>query len=99
MLDEATSALDTETEREIQRALAELVRSHIAASGAALTLQAKGRSSLSIAHRLSTIINSDQIVVMKDGQVIEHGGYKELLEQQGTFASMSVTILECMYSD
>lgn len=73
MLDEATSALDTETEREIQRALAEL---------------AKGRSSLSIAHRLSTIINSDQIVVMKDGQVVEQGGYKELIDQGGAFATM-----------
>ena len=73
VLDEATSALDTETEREIQRALSDL---------------AKGRTSLSIAHRLSTIINSDQIVVMKDGQVIENGGYKALLEQDGAFASM-----------
>ncbi|ORY23417.1 ATP-binding cassette, sub-family B, member 6, isoform CRA_f [Naematelia encephala] len=73
VLDEATSALDTETEREIQKALAEL---------------AKGRSSLSIAHRLSTIINSDQIVVMKDGSVIENGTYKELLELDGAFASM-----------
>ncbi|GFZ42756.1 Heavy metal tolerance protein [Saitozyma sp. JCM 24511] len=73
VLDEATSALDTETEREIQRALAEL---------------AKGRSSLSIAHRLSTIINSDQIVVMKEGQVIENGTYKDLLDLNGSFATM-----------
>ncbi len=51
-------------------------------------VQAKGRSSLSIAHRLSTIINSDQIVVMKDGQVIENGGYKELLDMNGNFATM-----------
>jgi ABC-type transport system involved in Fe-S cluster assembly fused permease/ATPase subunit len=43
---------------------------------------------LSIAHRLSTIINSDQIVVMRDGQVIELGGYKELLEKDGIFAMM-----------
>jgi len=50
--------------------------------------QAKGRSSLAIAHRLSTIINSDQIVVMKDGQVIENGAYKELLDLNGTFATM-----------
>jgi ATP-binding cassette subfamily B (MDR/TAP) protein 6 len=73
VLDEATSALDTETEREIQKALAEL---------------AKGRSSLSIAHRLSTIINSDQIVVMKDGNVIEHGSYQELIEVGGQFSIM-----------
>lgn len=73
VLDEATSALDTETEREIQRSLAEL---------------SKGRTSLSIAHRLSTIINSDQIVVMKDGEVIELGSYKELVQQDGAFATM-----------
>lgn len=73
VLDEATSALDTETEREIQRSLAEL---------------AANRSSLSIAHRLSTIINSDQIVVMKNGAVIEHGTYHDLIEMDGHFAAM-----------
>jgi ATP-binding cassette subfamily B (MDR/TAP) protein 6 len=73
VLDEATSALDTETEREIQRSLAEL---------------AANRSSLSIAHRLSTIINSDQIVVMKNGAVIEHGTYHDLIEMGGQFAAM-----------
>ncbi|TXT04260.1 hypothetical protein VHUM_04258 [Vanrija humicola] len=73
VLDEATSALDTETEREIQKALAEL---------------AKNRSSLSIAHRLSTIINSDQIVVMKDGRVLEHGTYHDLIDLNGQFAVM-----------
>ncbi|KAL1409516.1 ATP-binding cassette-type vacuolar membrane transporter Hmt1 [Vanrija albida] len=73
VLDEATSALDTETEREIQKALAEL---------------AKNRSSLSIAHRLSTIINSDQIVVMKDGKVLEHGTYHDLIKLNGQFAVM-----------
>ncbi|OCF30343.1 hypothetical protein I316_08014 [Kwoniella heveanensis BCC8398] len=73
VLDEATSALDTETEREIQKSLSAL---------------AKGRSSLSIAHRLSTIINSDKIVVMKNGQILESGEYKELIEMNGTFAKM-----------
>lgn len=73
VLDEATSALDTETEREIQKAIADLSR---------------GRSSLSIAHRLSTIINSDQIVVMKDGLVEEHGSYGHLMDLDGHFASM-----------
>ena len=79
VLDEATSALDTETERGIQRGLADLAR---------------GRSSLSIAHRLSTIINSDEIVVMKDGMVIEHGAYKDLLEREGVFADMCVHFLQ-----
>ncbi|WWC87743.1 uncharacterized protein L201_002635 [Kwoniella dendrophila CBS 6074] len=73
VLDEATSALDTETEREIQKSLAAL---------------AKGRSSLSIAHRLSTIINSDKIVVMKNGEILESGGYKELVQKNGAFARM-----------
>ncbi|KIR26009.1 ABC transporter [Cryptococcus deuterogattii LA55] len=73
VLDEATSALDTETEREIQKSLSNL---------------AKGRTSLSIAHRLSTIINSDKIMVMKEGQILEIGGYKELIEKNGAFARM-----------
>ncbi|WRT65564.1 uncharacterized protein IL334_002509 [Kwoniella shivajii] len=73
VLDEATSALDTETEREIQKSLSAL---------------AKGRSSLSIAHRLSTIINSDRIVVMKNGEILESGGYKELVDKNGAFARM-----------
>ncbi|WVO18034.1 hypothetical protein L204_105732 [Cryptococcus depauperatus] len=73
VLDEATSALDTETERDIQKSLSKL---------------AKGRTSLSIAHRLSTIINSDKIMVMKEGQLIEIGGYKDLIEKNGAFARM-----------
>ncbi|WVQ73800.1 hypothetical protein IAR50_003381 [Cryptococcus sp. DSM 104548] len=73
VLDEATSALDTETEREIQKSLVKL---------------AEGRTSLSIAHRLSTIINSDKIVVMGDGEIVEIGSYKELMDKDGTFASM-----------
>lgn len=73
VLDEATSALDTETEREIQKSLHEL---------------ALNRSSLSIAHRLSTIINSNVIVVMKDGKVIEQGNYHQLLDLGGQFSTM-----------
>ncbi|AAW45126.1 hypothetical protein CNBL2610 [Cryptococcus deneoformans B-3501A] len=73
VLDEATSALDTETEREIQKSLSKL---------------AEGRTSLSIAHRLSTIINSDKIMVMKEGQILEIGGYKELIDKNGAFARM-----------
>ncbi|WVQ78775.1 hypothetical protein IAT38_000866 [Cryptococcus sp. DSM 104549] len=73
VLDEATSALDTETEREIQKSLAAL---------------SKGRTSLSIAHRLSTIINSDKIMVMKAGKLVEIGGYNELIQKKGAFARM-----------
>jgi hypothetical protein len=67
------SALDTSTERDIQKALQNLVR---------------GRSSLSIAHRLSTIANADLILVLKDGQIVEQGTHKELLEVNGVFAAM-----------
>ncbi|GLB37259.1 putative ABC transporter [Lyophyllum shimeji] len=73
LLDEATSALDTSTEKDIQKALQNLVR---------------GRSSLSIAHRLSTIASADLILVLKDGQIVEQGSHKELLARDGIFASM-----------
>ncbi|KAG6832499.1 hypothetical protein H0H87_001424 [Tephrocybe sp. NHM501043] len=73
LLDEATSALDTSTEKDIQKALQNLV---------------KGRSSLSIAHRLSTIASADLILVLKDGQIVEQGSHKELLALDGMFASM-----------
>ncbi|KAH7108101.1 hypothetical protein BKA62DRAFT_609850 [Auriculariales sp. MPI-PUGE-AT-0066] len=73
LLDEATSALDTNTERDIQNALQNLMR---------------GRSSLSIAHRLSTIAAADLILVLKDGQIIEQGNIRELIAKNGSFASM-----------
>ncbi|KAJ7782869.1 mitochondrial half-size ABC transporter [Mycena metata] len=73
LLDEATSALDTSTEKDIQKALQNLVR---------------GRSSLSIAHRLSTIASADLILVLKDGQIAEQGTHTELLALDGIFASM-----------
>ncbi|EJT97371.1 P-loop containing nucleoside triphosphate hydrolase protein, partial [Dacryopinax primogenitus] len=73
LLDEATSALDTATERDIQKALNNLV---------------KGRSSLTIAHRLSTIANADIILVLKDGQIVERGSHRELLKMNGVFAQM-----------
>ncbi|KAJ6558561.1 mitochondrial half-size ABC transporter [Mycena vulgaris] len=74
LLDEATSALDTSTEKDIQKALQNLVQ---------------GRSSLSIAHRLSTIASADLILVLKDGQIVEQGTHTELLAiDNGVFASM-----------
>ncbi|KAL0956110.1 hypothetical protein HGRIS_002278 [Hohenbuehelia grisea] len=73
LLDEATSALDTSTEKDIQKALQNLVQ---------------GRSSLSIAHRLSTIASADLILVLQNGQVVEQGTHKELVAQDGVFASM-----------
>jgi ATP-binding cassette, subfamily B, bacterial len=67
ILDEATSALDTETERAIQRSLAEL---------------AVGRTTLVIAHRLATVHHADRIVVVDDGRVVEQGRHEELLERR-----------------
>ena len=73
VLDEATSALDTATEQEIQHAL---------------DIVSRGRTTLVIAHRLSTIINADEILVLKDGRIIERGKHNELLNKNGLYASM-----------
>ncbi|PWN21842.1 hypothetical protein BCV69DRAFT_233523, partial [Microstroma glucosiphilum] len=74
LLDEATSALDSQTERQIQTALATLL---------------EGKTSLTIAHRLSTIVNSDQILVLHDGRVAESGSHEELIAiPGGRYAAM-----------
>lgn len=73
LLDEATSALDTRTEQDI---LATLHR------------VSTGRTSLSIAHRLSTIADADQILVLNDGMLAEHGTHGELLRRDGLYAEM-----------
>lgn len=73
ILDEATSNVDTRTEQLIQDAFTNLT---------------KGRTSFVIAHRLSTIINSDLILVMKDGQVIEQGTHQSLLKANGFYADL-----------
>lgn len=70
ILDEATSSVDTRTEREIQAAFEKLLQ---------------GRTSFVIAHRLSTIRNADQVLVLNDGQIIERGTHKELLEAEGFY--------------
>ncbi len=70
ILDEATSSVDTRTEREIQHALEQLL---------------SGRTSFVIAHRLSTIRNADQVLVLRDGQVIERGTHTALLEARGFY--------------
>ena len=73
ILDEATSSIDTRTELRIQRAFAKLT---------------KGRTSFVVAHRLSTIKESDIILVMKDGNIIEQGNHDSLLAQNGFYAEL-----------
>lgn len=73
VLDEATSALDTESERAIQAALDELQ---------------KDRTVLVIAHRLSTIENADEILVVDQGEIIERGSHKVLLEKGGAYKQL-----------
>jgi len=70
ILDEATSNVDTATEREIQKAMRELMRN---------------KTCFVIAHRLSTIENADQILVLRDGDVVEMGTHRQLMDQKGFY--------------
>ena len=73
ILDEATSSVDTRTEQRIQKAMDNLMR---------------GRTSFVIAHRLSTIKDSDLILVMRDGDIVEQGSHEELLAAGGFYADL-----------
>lgn len=75
VLDEATSALDSESERQVQAGLAELMQ---------------GRTAIIIAHRLSTVMKADQIIVLRDGRVIERGTHDQLANRKrgGLYAKL-----------
>jgi len=73
ILDEATSSIDTETEASVQKAIQPLL---------------KGRTSITIAHRLSTIVNSDRILVMDQGKIVEDGSHVELMNKKGAYYAL-----------
>jgi subfamily B ATP-binding cassette protein MsbA len=73
ILDEATSSLDSRSEKELQRALENLMQ---------------GKTTIMIAHRLSTVRNADRIIVMSDGTIAEEGSHEELLQHKGIYYSM-----------
>lgn len=84
ILDEATSSVDTRTEREIQAALDQLLAE---------------RTSFVIAHRLSTIRNADQVLVLKDGEIIERGTHTSLLEAEGFYYDLYMSQFRRQTSD
>ena len=73
ILDEATSSIDTRTEMLIQEAFDRMMQ---------------GRTSFIVAHRLSTIRNADEILVMKDGSIIEQGNHEELMAKGGFYQNL-----------
>ncbi len=73
ILDEATSALDSESEKAVQASLLQVM---------------EGRTSVVIAHRLSTIQHADEIIVMKDGEIIERGNHSSLFEKGGEYKKL-----------
>ena len=73
ILDEATSSIDTRTEAIVSRGMDSLM---------------KGRTVFVIAHRLSTIMNSDVIMVLDHGRIIERGNHEQLIAEKGTYYSL-----------
>ena len=79
ILDEATSSVDTRTEMLIQEGMLKLM---------------EGRTSFVIAHRLSTIRDADQILVIRDGEIVEHGNHSELIEKRGLYFELHTSHFE-----
>lgn len=79
ILDEATSSIDTRTETLVQRGMDNLM---------------KGRTVFVIAHRLSTVRNSDAIMVLEQGNIIEHGTHDKLIGQKGVYYSLYIGAFE-----
>ena len=73
VLDEATSALDSESEAQVQQALARLM---------------EGRTTIVVAHRLSTVASLDRIVVLKEGAIVEDGPHSQLVEAGGEYSRL-----------
>ena len=84
ILDEATSALDSESEKEIQKALANLMI---------------GRTTIIIAHRLSTIEKADVILVLDKGRIVESGSHSELLDKREVYYNLHSGDFKPDYSD
>jgi ATP-binding cassette, subfamily B, multidrug efflux pump len=84
VLDEATSSVDPETESQIQSGIQELTR---------------GRTSIIIAHRISTLMHADKILVLKQGEILEFGPRKELLQQKGVFYKICQSQLQGLPTD
>ena len=84
VLDEATSSVDPETESQIQSGIQELTR---------------GRTSIIIAHRMSTLMHADKILVLKQGEILEFGPRKELLQQKGVFYKLCQSQLQSQSSE
>jgi ABC-type multidrug transport system fused ATPase/permease subunit len=70
ILDDSTSSVDVETERQIHLAMVNVM---------------KGRTTFVIAHRLSTVRQADQILVLRDGKIVEKGNHTELMAERGTY--------------
>ena len=79
ILDEATSSIDTRTEQIVQRGMDKLM---------------EGRTTFVIAHRLSTVMNSDVIMVMDHGKIIERGSHQDLIAKKGTYYQLYTGVFE-----